>query len=439
MRRIVFSAFAAALSLFAAPERASAQSDDLSISSTVFGDTLTVTASGSRFAGSIASLRYRGVEYVDIWDHGRQIQTAFSFENLGECDNPTEAGTERDGTGPTSSSRLLSLSNSGNVLQSVNQPAYWLAPGKNYGRACGLTQYTTAQNTTVLSNYRIARATSFYGPSIPNLLQVNVAVGLVENRSTMAIEALTGYLPGTFSVFLELKRSNMSLNRLTPGVPNPSTRNPVIVSTPDGRHAMGVISPEIEAPANAMPAAYVYFNWPTVSKWSCFFAIQRPVIAGSTLNYGCHIAVGTVDEVIAALAAYPVAGKTAPRMTPVLRFWKSPRMLYTTSYTEGAQSLPEGGFEETAFKVYQDQAPGMIPMYRCATRGGGSFMSLSSICERQTMVGRVGYVYGGPRAGTVPIYRFYNARTAIHYMTTNYAEGVSKGYIIEGPIGYTLP
>lgn len=445
MRRIVVSAFSAALSLLATPESAlaqsSGQSGDLSISAAVFGDTLTVTASGSRFAGSIASLRYRGVEYVDIADHGRQIQSALSVDNLGECYNPTEAGTARDGTALTSSSRLLSLSNVGNVLQSVNQPAFWLAPGTDYKAPCGLTQFRTAQNTTVLSDYRIFRTMSFYGPSIPNLLNVNVGFTFPENRSSASIETLTGYLPASFSVFLELNRSNMGLVRLSPdqsGAANRMTRNPVIISTPDGRNAMGVISPEIEAPTNALPAYYAYYKWPNlVSKWSCA-VVRTKLMAGTTLNFGCHIAVGTVDEVVAALAAYPIAGRTAARMTPVYRFWKSPRSLYTTSFTEGANSITPDGFEGTAFKVFPDQGAGMIPIYRCVA-GKASFISLSSICERQTVVGRIGYVYAGQRAGTVPIYRFYNVRNADHYITTSYADGDSKGYVYVGPLGFTMP
>lgn len=442
MRKLVLSASTAALSLISATEPALAQSTgqsgDLSISSTVNGSTLKVTASGSRFAGAISSLQYRGVEYVDIADHGRQIQTAFSFDNLGECYNPTEAGSARDGASLTSSSKLLSLSNAGNVLRSSNQPAFWLAPGTDYKRACGLTKFTTAQNTTVLSNYGISRTTSFYGPSIPNLLNVNVGIKLTENRSAASIEALTAYLPASFSMFMELNRKNMVMTRLTPGGTNPVTRNPVIISTADGLHAMGVISPEIEAPANTMPAYYAYFQWPNlVSKWSCVFA-RSGLTAGTTLNYGCHIAVGTVDEVVAALAAYPVAGKTAVRMTPVYRFWKSPKSLYTTSFTEGANSFSPGGFKGTAVMVFPDAAPGMIPLYRCKYGQSNSFISLSGTCEGQVVIGRVGYVYGGQRTGTIPIYRFFNRTNGDHLVTTNYAEGEQSGYAYEGKLGFTV-
>lgn len=444
MSKIIFSASAIVLSLIAAPQIALAQSTgqsgDLSISSTVNGSTLEVTASGSQFAGAISSLQYRGVEYVDIADHGRQIQTAFSFDNLGECYNPTEAGTARDGASLTSSSKLLSLTNSGNVLRSSNQPAFWLAPGTDYKRACGLTKFTTAQNATVLSNYGILRTTSFYGPSIPNLLNVNVGIKLTENRSSASIEALTGYLPPAFSMFLGLNRSNMVLSRLDPtqSAGKPLMRNPVIISTPDGLHAMGVISPEIEAPANTMPAYYAYFQWPNlVSKWSCVFAKSK-LTAGTTLNYGCHIAVGTVEEVVAALAAYPVAGKAAVRMTPVYRFWKSPKSLYTTSFTEGAKSFSPGGFKGTAIMVFPDAAPGMIPLYRCKYGKTNSFISLSGTCEGQVVIGRVGYVYGGQRTGTIPIYRFFNRTSGDHLVTTNYAEGEQSGYAYEGKLGFTV-
>lgn len=107
-----------------------------SISTNANGSQLVVSASSDRFAGAIESLRYRGVEYVDIADHGRQIQSAIGLDNLGECFNPNEAGSLADGKKFTSSSILHFISSTNNVISTITQPAFWLAPGQNYGRPC---------------------------------------------------------------------------------------------------------------------------------------------------------------------------------------------------------------------------------------------------------------------------------------------------------------
>src|SRR5918992_2143889 len=102
----VFLAGALALAVGGALARASAQSQSwpgwrqtgaASISSSFGGSDIVITATG-RVAGAIHSLRWRGKEFVNSYDHGRQIQSASSFDGLGECYNPTEAGSEADGT-----------------------------------------------------------------------------------------------------------------------------------------------------------------------------------------------------------------------------------------------------------------------------------------------------------------------------------------------------
>ncbi|HEU5406651.1 MAG TPA: hypothetical protein VFU48_02720 [Nitrospira sp.] len=79
------------------------------------------------------------------------IQSASSFDGPGECFNPTQAGSRADGTDPTSSSVLIKNSTSGYVMRTVTNLAFWLLPGKPYGKPCGETQFTTAQNTTIVS------------------------------------------------------------------------------------------------------------------------------------------------------------------------------------------------------------------------------------------------------------------------------------------------
>ena len=68
------------------------------------GDSEIVVTTTARVAGAIHSLTWGGKEFVDSFDHGRQIQSASNFDAGGpfvpEVFNPTEAGSLADGTDP---------------------------------------------------------------------------------------------------------------------------------------------------------------------------------------------------------------------------------------------------------------------------------------------------------------------------------------------------
>jgi len=92
-------------------------------------------ATAARFGGAIASLRWNNKEFVDIQDHGREIQTAWQGDNAGECFNPTEAGSAKDGIGLDTTSNVVSLAVTRQSITTVSHPAFWLQPGQA-GASC---------------------------------------------------------------------------------------------------------------------------------------------------------------------------------------------------------------------------------------------------------------------------------------------------------------
>ena len=93
------------------------------------GSSEIVITTTDRLAGAIHSLTWGGKEFIASFDCGSPT------EFWAECFNPTEAGSRADGTGETSSSKLLRLQAEGAELKTTTRMAFWLAPGeKSSGR-----------------------------------------------------------------------------------------------------------------------------------------------------------------------------------------------------------------------------------------------------------------------------------------------------------------
>src|ERR1700704_1994203 len=150
-------------------------SGDSSITASVLGQPLTIKTS-SQFAGAISSLRWGGKEFVNNWDHGRQFSTNASFFNRYECYNPYEAGSREDGPKPTSSSRVLSLTASGNRLESTVQMSWYLStrdPRPGFGDECGdpASFLPCPGYNGPLSDYRVHKTVSIGFAGISNVIE----------------------------------------------------------------------------------------------------------------------------------------------------------------------------------------------------------------------------------------------------------------------------
>ena len=66
-------------------------------------------SSSERTAGAIDSLVWRDREFLNSWDHGRQLQMAITVQDHGECWNPTEAGGRSDGIDFETKSNLTNI------------------------------------------------------------------------------------------------------------------------------------------------------------------------------------------------------------------------------------------------------------------------------------------------------------------------------------------
>ena len=141
--------------------------------------------------------------------------------------------------------------------------------------------------------------------NLPHAIDYQVTVTLAaEDRNTRCvIEALTGYMPPEFDQFQVF---DPKTGKLAPVDDGPGEQAlPLVFSTADGKYAMGVFSREPEAlRAGSGPT---YGRWRMkdfrVVKWNCVFRLLNPADLAGDFNCHVFVAVGSLEDVRATLAA----------------------------------------------------------------------------------------------------------------------------------------
>jgi len=261
---------------------------DLTVSAPALGSTIVVRTS-SRFDGAVYSLVFRNKEHIDSNDHGRLLQSASSFDDLGECFNPTEGGSLL-GSPKESTSVVEAARVERNELWTRTDMGFWLNPGTPYPNGCGGNKARTrAVNTEFLSHHVLEKHITVGMPGFPNVLHYEVAFHVPSAYRKATFEALTGYMPKDFSraIFFDVARRA----ELDPGTRQGEQRFPVILATPDGAYAMGVYSPSI----HQNHGAYGRFDFGSVKKWNCVFRMVD--IKPQAYRFQSYVVLGTVREV----------------------------------------------------------------------------------------------------------------------------------------------
>jgi hypothetical protein len=266
------------------------------------GNSEIVITTTNRLAGAIHSVTWDGMEFIDSADHGRQLQSAASFDCAkpgpfwAEAFNPTEAGSRLDGAGNRSTSQLLSIEAHGNALKTRTQLAFWLAPHENsFGRP--------ALNATKLSNHLLEKHVCIGFQNLPNVIQYDVQFSVPENETHhfAQFEALTGYMPYHFNQFWILKPDAISLERLSDGPGEQAF--PVVFSNETKTHAMGVFSPD-QPSTGFESAGYGRFRFlqEQVVKWNCTFRVRKSEnIKTGDYRFAVFVAIGSLQQVQDAL------------------------------------------------------------------------------------------------------------------------------------------
>lgn len=201
---------------------------------------ITITAS-RKFGGAISSVKVNSIEFIDSYDHGRELQSALNASIkpnatlIPEIYNPTEAGSSSDATKSYSTSQIINISTNNNTLTNKTQMAYWLRPGEtSFGNL--------ALNKSPLSNNFLTKNVSF-NSNINNVVDyiVTFTVPSIQNGESyyfLQFEVLTGYMPIEFSNFWTFQNNNLvTLSNQEDG----EQAYPILFSNGNNDMAMGVV------------------------------------------------------------------------------------------------------------------------------------------------------------------------------------------------------
>lgn len=134
-------------------------------------------------------------------------------------------------------------------------------------------------------------------------------------------------------------------------------------------------------------------------------------------------------------------GTTMPDSYPVYRFWNAQtgEHFYTADEIEKNKVLTQYStifqYEGVAFRVFKEQKPGTVRLYRFWNQLNGTHFYTVSEAEKQKLIDKysniyifepsvIMYVYPGDieRPNALPLYRFWNQQKDCHFYTTSETE-----------------
>ncbi len=285
---------------------------------------ISISVDGPRFGGAVSSLRWNNKEFINIHDHGRQLQSAMQVDGFAECNNPTEAGSEHDGTGSRSSSVMTAINKQApNILLTEANMAYW-----NYKTTTGAcVKGKDPRVNQPLSNHLLNKRIQIGEFEDPRLIKYDVQFRHPAGsyKEALTYEFLTGYLTPDFNQYAYVQPNgglvminsnsyvNISGNGFPPGsfYAKPAGKghyDPIILTNASGSHAMGVYVPRsqlINCKTNFHGYGMYHFalggNGPNASgtsKWNLAVneSAKSSCLKNNTRGFVVYLSVGTLAE-----------------------------------------------------------------------------------------------------------------------------------------------
>lgn len=279
------------------PPNKGSESADITISGMYGNNKIEMTSCGY-VAGVICSLKYKNLEFINgrlnvdgsPVDHGRQMQSAVSYNKLGEAYNPTQAGSSFFNDGfypqPTQTSQMLGRWWADNHVGVRVKMGFWNTVWDKYDPY----KYYKTSNTEVFTQVTIG-VSGFQNVILYKATFAVPAVDLIP-LTFGQFEVTTAYMQTYFNTFYILNDNG----NISPIADIQKEQNkPVIFSTSDGQYAMGIYSPEAPQP-EYKEAGYGIWRHPTCTKMNYVVRVNN-LVQGQSYKYRAYYVVGTLSEV----------------------------------------------------------------------------------------------------------------------------------------------
>lgn len=238
-------------------------------------------------SGAICSMTWRGKEFIDKKDHGRLLQSASSFNDLGEGYNPTEGGSSMYDDGfypqPSKSSKLLYRRAVNNYLLTDSRMGFW-----------------NPVNNSLVSDHYLTKEVRIGALGYSNVIEYKTNFDIQDYSRPLykgQFEVLTAYMPSEFSQFYTVSKSgNVAI---LPVQPVGEQTEPIMFATSSGSHALGIYMPGLPQPTYPF-AGYGRWQFGDCVK---FNAVMRFANPSGNYRFTTYLVIGTQQEVTATLIA----------------------------------------------------------------------------------------------------------------------------------------
>jgi len=266
-----------------------------------------------RTGGAVDSLVWNKKEFINNWDHGRQLQIAMTVQNYGECWNPTEAGGRSDGIDKETRTILKNITAAGNVLNTVSLPAYWVRGDDTTripsGKYCPAGQ--ESYNSEDTHPYEFRKNVTIGCFSLDNCIEFAMIAELGDSPDMppftgfAQLEAPTAYLNSDFTDVSYLDAATGILEHVDYPTKE-ETEQLVIIHTKDEEYALAAITkprPKTSSGAPGLHYGYFKFNIQKFDqktfKWSV--VIREDLQPREAFEVTTYLCVGTLDMVVECL------------------------------------------------------------------------------------------------------------------------------------------
>ena len=227
---------------------------DAYIAGPAFAGSPVIIQTLGQFDGAIVSLTWNGVEFIDHYDHGRELQTSVHYGPIEE----DEAGTQAGGQ-----SQLLAFVQRRNVVITSIRPALYYGGGPS-------------PDTVISKRVQVG------WDKLKSVIDYQTSVKVTSLHAQMQVEAPTAYMPAGFDEFFSYRNGKLR------AIPRPNlccaySAYPLIIANPTQNVAMGII-------AAKRPSIYSVGFFNGVSKWSVTYA--RGLTRPGVYKYDVKIAIG---------------------------------------------------------------------------------------------------------------------------------------------------